>query len=191
MLSPVNFDTHISAEAGRGFARLYNSQRTLGSGTGTSFTGAFGISGSQNTEYYQTASATAITEAEFLGMLRLLDYDNVGNPSTRLMLHPNVLYYLWGLNNSGFPIFNVNPVSGSLVFPDGIPYAANSGLEALATDNKVVGIGDFQRYGVYYAMGLRAAMDYDIDADQYRMAWRQWTDGNPLDQNSFRWLQTA
>ena len=190
MMTPVNFETHISTEAGRALGRLYNTERSVGSGTSPAMQGFAGYTASALNSR-EVATAATIVEADVLAMLALLEYSNIGNPNTMIMFHASVLWHLWATRDAtgGISVFNVNPATGMLIFPGGINYAVNNGLQALGTDdNKVMGVGDFSRYGVYYAGGLRAAMDFDVRSGQYHIALRQWTDGSPIDASSFRFM---
>ena len=153
------------------------------------FQGAFGYTGTA-TNRREVATSGSIDEADIMAMIGLLDADNWFRPNTRLMMHQSVLLDIWQLRSSGTPILAIDPTNRRLFAPLGLPYDLNNGLQALGTaDNKVMGFGDFARYGVYYAQGLRASTDYEAISDQYLLTWHQWTDGSPLDSNSFRFME--
>ena len=190
MQTPVNFETHIVAEASRALGRLYNSERSVGDGTGDNMQGFAGYVGTA-TNRREVATAATVVEADALAMLALLDYAHHAQPNTRIMFHASVMWHIWATRDSvgGNSVFNVDNNS-RLVFPDGTPYAVNNGLEALGTaDHKVMAVGDFGRYGVFYAGGMRAASDYIVRSGQYEISLRQWTDGRPVDVEAFKFME--
>lgn len=192
MMAPVNFEAHVGPEAGRAFGRYYNRERLRGPGGAGRFTGAFTETASAANRR-TVATSSAVTKTDLIALFRLLlDWSNFEHPSFRVLIHPTALWSLYeavqsGTDNALFAL----PRTGRLVMPETLPYSVNGGLQPLdgTAGNKVIGIGDFSRYGVYYAGGMRVAMDYNVKKGVYEMSMRQWTDGAPLDTSSFRRIE--
>lgn len=183
----VNFEEFITGEAGRGFGRAYNSQRTVGNGTGRNMRG-FTDAGADGTVRAVVGTADTIVKTDISAMYKLLDYGHFNRPGTRVMMHPSTELDLFDLADADGSI-RISQVTGQLLLPRNVPYELNSAMAVKgAAGRRVMAVGDFGRYGVFYAAGMRVYTEYLSRSDQYLMTWYQWTDGQRIDGDAFRFL---
>ena len=180
----TSFETWLSGQAGEAFGRQFNRDRTRGDGTNKP-TGLAPDAGTANRAVDVATSAT-IVQADVTAVLKLLDHTYYDRPGTTLQMHPNTELDLLELRASGTPVFRTAPDGKLILARVGSRYELNGACqETGANDRLLIVVGDLSQYGVLYVGGMRAAMEYQQQADQYLMSFFQSHDGKPLVAQAF------
>ena len=193
MMAPVNFDEFVMSEVGEAFGLGYNEQRTDGNGSGLNFAGAFAETASA-ANAVAIAANTAIAGTDVLALYKLLDFSHMNRPGSSVQAHQSTFYDLMALadgSGSATVAYVRFTADGKLVLPNGMELEINNALDSArnAAGNNLIGLCDMGSYGVFYAMGMRAAVEYFSLSDQYLMSWYQWTDGQRIRDAAFRRLR--
>ena len=175
----TSFEQWLSNQAGEAFGRQFNTDRTRGDGTNKP-TGFAPAAGTAN-RAVDLATAATIIETDVDAVLKLLDHTYFNRPGTTLQMHPNTELDLLSLRSSGTPVFPRAPDGRMILKRVGSRYELNAACQETGADNRLlIVVGDLSQYGVLYVGGMRAAMEYQQQADQYLMSFFQSHDGKPL-----------
>lgn len=182
MMSPVNFDAWIMTEVADGFGRAYNRQRSFGDGNGTNFRGAWTRGAALSVD-----TADEIGGNDILRLFGALDYAHFNRPGTQVHMHSSTELDLMrladGRTADTVAYIRIAP-DGTLVLPRGLRPMVNNAFAAKVADNAAtdvfIGVGDLGSYGVFYAAGMRAYVEYFSQSDQYLMTFYAWVDGQPI-----------
>ena len=193
MLSPVNFQSWVVDAAAQGFWRAYNTQRSVGDNSGTNFQGAWADSAAARIA--TTAANDTVAGPDVLALYKLIDYAYSNSPNCEVHMHSDTELDLMlladgsGTETVAYVRFAQN---GELMLPRGkqpvINNALHDGVVGAAGDD-LIGIGDMNQYGVFYAAGMRVYTEYRSESDQYDMTWYQWSDGQRIQDAAFGRLE--
>lgn len=194
MMSPVNFQSWFNSQVARSFGRTFNNQRTVGDGSGRNFAGAW--AGAAATRVSSAANDT-LAAADLLSLFKGLGSQYYG-PDTSVQMNGDIelelMKFADGSGSDTVAYIRIDPVTGEVRLPRGLRAEINDAFTGVLTGNntlKWIGIGDLSQYGIYYAMGMRSALQYIAESDQWLLTFLQWTDGQRMDEGAFRSLHNA
>lgn len=187
MSDNVSLEAFLVSRMGRVFGRRINALITSGTGTNQ----PKGVTTVANTRKTRLAANTAITAADVRNLLKSVDGNYHGNPTSRVHAHFNVLLDLAALRENGQRVFERSPTGLDIILDGGTPVIANNALAATApggsgkTDVNILVFADHMEYVVVRDGPMRFERARELRAFQWLLSWNMYLGGAPAVEEAF------
>jgi len=186
----INLEGHLGEQLGERLGRILNTHTTTGDNSSKPqgfITGA--------TQGKVSASATAFTRSEIIDLLHSVNRAYRNSPKAGFMMHDNILAAIKKLSigtSDDRPLWQASMQAGTPDKLEGFQYWVNNDMAStLATGNKVMAFGDFNKYIIRIVSGLEILRLNERYAENHQVAFVGFMrfDGRTINTNAIKYLE--